>query len=342
MIENPRVSILLPVYNSELYIREAVESILAQTFSNLELIIINDGSTDRSVEILDEYQTVDDRIRLYQHPQNQGLIATLNHGLQLVRGEYLAQMHADDISLPERIMRQVHALDADPDLVIVGSAYELITQQGEFIRVDRLPVPDTSIRWHLLFHSSFAHPSVMMRIDVLRRNNLTYNPQMILAEDYDLWSRLIGYGKGTNIDFPLIKYRQHPTQGSKLNPTELSNNADKISQQNLDGLGITLSIEDVKILRNWYYRFPSRLHDADIHSCRSLLRILSAFCLQPGLDSKITSQIRSRTVLKMTKAVPPGLWRDFWSMGLLRIIQPKDILMMFSLAVRHVIRSPKG
>jgi glycosyltransferase involved in cell wall biosynthesis len=104
MIDKPRVSVLIPVFNGELFIREAVDSILAQTFPDFELIIIDDGSTDNTATILERYQHVDARIRLFTHTKNQGLIATLNHGLQLIRGEYLAQMHADDISVADRLL----------------------------------------------------------------------------------------------------------------------------------------------------------------------------------------------------------------------------------------------
>ena len=342
MIDPPRVSILLPVYNGELFVREAIASILAQTFQTYELIVIDDGSTDNSAVIVVEYQKADDRVQLYRQPNNQGLIATLNHGLQLVRGDYLARMDADDLSLPDRLTQQVHALDEDPTLVIIGSAYELIGPKGDFKRIDRFPVHDTSIRWQLLFNSSFAHSSVMVRMDALRRNGLGYNPQSVHAEDYDLWSRLLGYGKGANIEIPLIKRRQHPSQLTQTNSNLVLEAGDQISQRNLSKLHVTLSLDDVRTLRDWYRKFPLRFNQADLKLCRSLIQILLAYCSEPGLNAEIVSHIRSRNILHILKATPLSLWKDLWTAGLSRLARPSDIPTMFKLAFGHLLRSFKN
>jgi len=341
MIDHPRVSVLMPVYNGELFIREAVESILTQSFQAFELIVIDDGSTDNSATILTEYQQADDRIQLFCQPKNQGVVATLNHGMQLVRGDYLARMDADDLSLPDRITQQVHVLDADPALVIIGSAYELIGPQGEFLHIDRYPAHDTSIRWQMLFHNSFAQSSVMVRMATLRRNNLSYNTQLFLDEDYDLWSRLLKFGKGANYESPLIKHRQHPAQLTQVYPTMVSEIGDQISQQNLKKINITLSLDEVRTLRDWYYKFPSRVNQADLKFCRFLIQILLAFCTEPGLDAKIVSRIRSRWVLHMLVSTPLRLWKDLWVMGLPRLARPSDILTMLQLAFGHLLRSSK-
>lgn len=341
MVDLPRTSILMPVYNGELYVREAVESILAQTYQPFELIIINDGSKDNTAAILDEYQQADDRVQLYHHRENQGLIATLNHGLQLVHGDFIARMDADDISLPTRLTQQVYALDADPDLVIIGSAYEMIGKNGEFIRIDQFPIHDTSIRWQLLFQSSFAHSSVMVRMDALRKNSLAYNTHISQAEDYDLWSRLIGCGKGANFKIPLIKHRYHPAQTSQLYTTVVRDTADKISQLNMSKLGVTPSLEEVKVLRDWFYRFPRRLDQKDLKYCRPLIQNLLSFSSQPGLDASIVSRIRSRWVLHMLVSTPISLWKGLWAMGLPRLARPGDIPTIFKLVFEHMLRSSR-
>jgi glycosyltransferase involved in cell wall biosynthesis len=342
MIDQPHVSILMPVYNGELFVREAVESILTQTFQVFELIVIDDGSIDNSAAILAKYQQADDRVRLYRQPKNQGLVTTLNHGLQLVRGDFLARMDADDLSLPERLAQQVDALDADPALVIVGSAYELIGVKGEFLRIDRYPAHDTSIRWQMLFHNSFAHSSVMVRMTALRRNDLGYNTQLVHAEDYDLWSRLLGYGKGANFEIPLIKHRQHSAQLTQAYPTMVRDAGDQICQQNLNKLNVTLSLDEVKTLRDWYYRFPSRIDQTNLKLCQSLIQILLAYCSEPGLDAKIISHIRSRYILHMLKATPIHLWNDLWAAGLPQLARPNDILTMLRLVFGHLLRTSKG
>jgi glycosyltransferase involved in cell wall biosynthesis len=342
MVDQPRVSVLLPVYNGELYLRDAVESILTQTYQPFELIVIDDGSIDNSAAILTEYQQTDKRVQLYHHTENQGLAATLNHGLLLARGDFLARMDADDLSLPERLAQQVDALDADPALVIVGSAYELIGVKGEFLRIDRYPAHDTSIRWQMLFHNSFAHSSVFVRMDALRTNNLTYDAQMLHAEDYDLWSRLLGYGKGANFKSPLIKHRHHPAQITQSHPTMVHDTADKISQLNLGRLDVTLALDELKILRDWYYRFPSKIDQTNFKLCQSLIQILLAYCSEPGLNAKIISHIRSRNILHILKATPLSLWKDLWAAGLLRLARPNDILTMLMLLFGHFLPTSKG
>jgi glycosyltransferase involved in cell wall biosynthesis len=341
MDDRPRVSVLLPVYNGELYVRDAVESVLAQTFQKYELVIIDDGSTDQTAAILDGYQQLNSCIRLYHHAKNQGLIATLNHGLDLVRGEYLARIDADDISLPDRFTQQVHILDADPDLVIIGSAYELIGAQGEVLRIDRHPQNDTSIRWKLLFQCSFAHPSVMIRIETLRKGNLKYDVNMLHGEDYDLWSRLLNYGKGGNIGVPLIQHRVHSAQLTQLFPAAIHDIADQISQQNLLKLNITIPIEEVKTLRSWYNRFPTRLNQADQKLTRSLIHIVQEFYREPGLDLQIASQIRVRVAMRLLKATPLSLWKYLWMNDLPKILRPNDTPIMFKLAITYLLRSIK-
>ena len=177
MVESPIVSVVMTVYNTEPYLAEAIESILSQTFREFELIVIDDGSTDASGEIIDHYSIQDQRLRVV-HQDNQGIYAATNCGFELARGKYLARMDADDIALPDRLQKQVLIMDSDASLILLGTAYELIDEDGRLIRLDKLPESDSEIRWHLLFHNPFAQSTVIFKKDVLRKWELQHDPGM--------------------------------------------------------------------------------------------------------------------------------------------------------------------
>ncbi|MCJ7575561.1 MAG: glycosyltransferase [Dehalococcoidia bacterium] len=195
----------MPVYNGEKYLEKAIESILTQTFRDFEFIIIDDGSTDDTSDILARYQQKDARIRVY-HQKNQGLMASLNRGCQLAQGKYIARMDADDVSLPERLEQQVRFLDTRPDIGILGTWMEVIDKNGVTRYIVRVPTTPALIEWSLLFDSCMGHPSVMMRRDVIERLNF-YSSEATYAEDYDLWSRASLITHLANIPEALLRYR---------------------------------------------------------------------------------------------------------------------------------------
>ena len=205
---NPRISVLMPVYNGEKYLRQAIDSILSQTFRDFEFLIINDGSTDATVEIITSY--TDTRIRLIHNDTNLGLIATLNKGLDLAHGEYIARMDCDDISLPKRLAKQVSFMDRNSDVGICGTWIQFIGSN----RIKKYPLTHEAIKVYLLFNCPLAHPSVMIRKDVLRKNDLYYDINYKHAEDYELWTRCVNVIKLANIPEVLVKYRWHLDQVS--------------------------------------------------------------------------------------------------------------------------------
>jgi glycosyltransferase involved in cell wall biosynthesis len=200
----------MPVYNSELYIKEAIDSVLNQTFSDFEFIIIDDASTDKSVEIIKSYS--DSRIQLIVKPQNSGLTNSLNYGISIARGEYIARMDSDDISLPERFEKQVAFLDKNNEVVVCGTAIQFINSEI----VINNPEHNEDIKIKLLCGSCLAHPTVMMRKSVFDLNNILYNVKMETAEDYYLWVSLLKYGKLANLKDVLLFYRTHDNQVSNL------------------------------------------------------------------------------------------------------------------------------
>ncbi|WP_421656444.1 glycosyltransferase family 2 protein [Leptothermofonsia sp. ETS-13] len=206
---HPLVSVVMPVYNAEAYVGEAIESILAQTFDNFEFIILDDGSTDGSGQILKHYQQRDGRIKIISR-ENKGLIATLNEGIDCATGRYIARMDADDIALPERFSKQVEFLETHPDYVVVGSKVLLIDPEG-------LPIcPFSTLTEHEAIDAAhmegkggaICHPASMLRRDILQKLG-GYRQEMKYAEDFDLFLRLAEVGKVANLPHILLKYRMH-------------------------------------------------------------------------------------------------------------------------------------
>jgi glycosyltransferase involved in cell wall biosynthesis len=320
----PKISVIMPVYNCEAYLPAALESILCQTCADFELLAIDDGSRDGSRSILEQYSQRDERLKaIFQ--EHAGLVASLNRGLAMAQGEYLARMDGDDVALPNRFSLQLEAMQSDPSLAIIGSAIQLIDERGAPLRLDRYPLHDTAIRWQLLFHCPFAHPAVMLRAAVLRRWNLRYDTQASQAEDYRLWSRLLSYARGANHPEPLLQRRLHAAQASERAGSDLQAAATQVSRSNLESLGISLSDAQVGALRLWYNRFPSELDGEGVALCVVLLDILRRFFRQPGLDFDVLRLIRGRWLLKiLASRTAPGVG-PFWKMRLLPRMRPGDL-----------------
>jgi hypothetical protein len=200
-----RVTVLMPVYNGQRYLREAIESILAQTFRDFEFLIINDGSTDRSREVICSYR--DARIRLVDNGRNLGLTPSLNRGLEIAAGEFIARQDADDISAPERLAKQVAFLEAQPDTVLLGTGYTKIAAEGHALHEQSLPCDCTALRWALLFHCPFVHSAAMLRKSPVLREIGFYDETFRYAQDYDYWSRIARRLAVANLAEPLVKYR---------------------------------------------------------------------------------------------------------------------------------------
>ena len=201
----PNISVVMSAYNAELYIEEAIQSILNQTFENFEFIIINDGSTDNTLNLIKPYEQKDNRIILISR-ENKGLIASLNEGIEKAKGKYIARMDADDISLPTRLEEQVNHMKSN-DVILCGTFIELF---GAESKIRKYPISDSDIRSFFIFRSPFAHPSVMMDAKIVK--SIKYNKDFIHAEDYKLWAEFLQYGKAVNIAKVLLKYRITPEQ----------------------------------------------------------------------------------------------------------------------------------
>lgn len=201
----PKISVLMSAYNSEKYVAEAIDSILNQTFSDFEFIILNDGSTDKTADIIEQYAKRDKRIQFVNNTKNQGIITVLNQGLAMCQGEYIARMDSDDISLPTRFEKQVKYMDEHPECGVLGTSIIIYDKENnkEYIQKQRITFCD------LLQQCCIINPSVMLRRSVLLNNNILYRPKYILAEDYGMWSELIKFTELHNLPDILLKYRWH-------------------------------------------------------------------------------------------------------------------------------------
>lgn len=218
----PKVSVVMATFNAQTYLKEAIESILNQTFRDFEFIIIDDGSTDTTIAIIQSYK--DPRIKLYKR-NHRGLIASLNEGIELSKGEYIARMDADDVSDSKRFELQVKFLDTHPDYALLGTTTQIIDTQGRTIAISAEPTKYSDILKGLLVRNVLAHGSTMTRKTVLEEQD-GYDPKAIHAEDYDLWTRIVRRHKVSILPQVLFKWR--------LNPAGVSVTKSKVQRQTVE------------------------------------------------------------------------------------------------------------
>lgn len=229
----PRVSLIMPGYNGMPYLPFALDSILAQSMPDFELIFVDDASTDQTVEVVADYAARDNRIRLLINQQNSGIAVTLNVGLGAARGELIAIMDDDDISLPERFQRQVDFLEAHSDHVLVGTYYEMIDVNGRVQKTIKSPIESWELEWFAHFWNPVGHPTAMFRASVVRERDLLYNTNHRTATDVDFLVRLLEHGKASNLPIPLVRYRMHPRNVSTVFSEEQNREVCEIRLRNL-------------------------------------------------------------------------------------------------------------
>lgn len=236
------ITVLMPVYNAEKYLVNAINSILAQTHGEFEFLIINDGSTDHTGEILDSYR--DSRIKII-HQDNKGVAAALRLGIEEAEGEYIARMDADDESLPARLEIQKNCLDQNREVVLVYGRHDLIDSQSRIIRKSKeVGFSKTITRWLLIWKNILTHPTVMMRNNVLKKHGLNYRLETNGAEDFDLWNRLSMFGDFLFLPQVLLRYRLLPNSVNRADFGKRQSKAySLVIQENFQRYGLTVSSE---------------------------------------------------------------------------------------------------
>jgi glycosyltransferase involved in cell wall biosynthesis len=234
-MDNPKVTVLMPVYNGETYLAEAIESILVQTFKKFEFLIINDSSTDNSLSIIKEYAKKDARVKLANNQKERGIVGGLNTGLELAKGKYIARMDSDDVSLPDRLEIQVKFMDENPEVGVCGSWIKLF---GKADSIVKNPVDHNEIMCNLLFFNAIAHPSVMIRTALFKKYDLKYL-NFPHAEDFELWTRCSFLFKLHNIPKFLLNYRVSGQNITSQKKGVLAETAYTIFKKKLVLLGIS-------------------------------------------------------------------------------------------------------
>ena len=262
----PKVTVVMSAYNAEKHLRESIDSILNQTFEDFEFVIIDDGSTDKTFDILKSYQDL--RIKIINNEKNIGITRSLNIGLKFVSGEYVARMDADDISEPKRLEKQVEFLDAHPSVGVVGINSLIIDEQGNLLGQISHPISHSKIMSQILLDNRFVHSSVMLRKTLLAMHGC-YNGDVSIAQDYELFLRLALVTQLANLPEPLHRWRRNYSTGiSMTRKSEQLMARDKIRQAFLDE-HFTLDEDYIHLLLINYRNNPK-----DIYLRKYLHRIL--------------------------------------------------------------------
>ena len=304
-MSHPAITVLMPVYNGERYVVKAVKSVLDQTFRDFEFLVINDGSTDRSIELIREFD--DPRIRVID-TENQGVAAALHLGIKEARGVYIARMDADDESLPNRLELEKRSLDEHPDIAVVHGSVEYIDSEGVPIFLERDEGHSNIVtKWLLNWKNVPMHSTVMLRAAVLKLHGLNYRIEMNRAEDFDLWNRVARVGNFMYLPDVLLKYRVHSENVSNSTPEDLQFDAQsRVLKENFKRYGVEVPKEmaqelvvisgaaRVSPVTYCYKNLKGSLHclvaDVSNNFCKTLI-----------IDEKVLATIQARQYLRWAR-----------------------------------------
>lgn len=234
----PKLSILMPIYNSESYVIECLKSLQYQTFSSWELIVINDGSTDSSIKLLKEFG-LGNKVKILNNKCKKGIAYSLNRGIKHASGELIARLDADDLCEPERFERQISVFESNPSLILCGSNARIINSGGCVIGKTNVPCSYKEIQALNLIFNCFIHPSVMLRGAWLKNISQPYDESYTTTQDWDLWNRAIVSGCCINLQDTLIRYREHPNSVSAKKREEQISNSLRVQRRYIEMLSLT-------------------------------------------------------------------------------------------------------
>lgn len=299
----PLVTVLMAAHDAEAYLRPALDSMLGQTVRDLELLVVDDGSTDATPDIL---ASVDDpRLVVLRNETRSGLAASLDRGVAAARGRWVARLDADDVALPHRLERQLMVARGRGS-AIVGSAVADIDSLGEVTRAHAVPVTDGAIRWHALFSSPFYHPTVLLDRELLDQHGLHYDTTFAESEDYDLWSRLLAVGSGANVNEPLVLYRVHPAQATRRRRDLQRAFQRTVALRAIAAVAPRLSEQDA----DWAWRLGAGepVNEGEREAAvASFLSLVEAFAERhPGDGARAARRAAARTVARVAREAGVG------------------------------------
>jgi glycosyltransferase involved in cell wall biosynthesis len=329
--QTPSVSVLMSVYNGAGYLQESIESILNQTFTNFEFIIIDDCSTDNSKNIIIDYASKDERIVFSQNQENLGLTKSLNKGIKIAKGKYVARQDADDVSLPQRLEKQVSVLDSHPAIALVSCDIEVIDSEGNCIGKHHRACESDLVGWYLLFYNHLAgHSQTIFRRELVM-NLGAYCESYRYSQDYELWCRLVRVGKILIIPEVLLQQRRHNQSISTAKSSQQHAYALAQAKHNINLLiAQEISLEEVNDMYEfwvgnywWSHSFPNARKAGNIHT--NIRKILAAFINQEITEKLDKQQINSQLRLII------GQQFIFWihSLSMRSRLKPKIIVSIY-------------
>lgn len=286
-MSSPLVTVFITAYNAEKYIAEALESIINQTYRNLEILVVNDASEDNTLKIIESYQDKDNRIRLINNNKNRGIPYNRNLGLTEANGKYLAIMDSDDLSDPNRIYKQVNYMEKNPEIDAIGTHYKVIGSKFRNKISSRYNTPE-EIKVRLLFANPIANPTSMIRKNTLEKYNIRYNNEFFVAQDYDLWLQISKVGKIAILPDYLLTYRVGHNNISKTSKNKKVEQRKKIIDSiHIDGLNhynFNLNKDELKIFNNFFTDNPVEvLRQETLNDVISLIKKLSEINRQKNI-----------------------------------------------------------
>ncbi len=341
--KSPAISVVMPIYNSEAYIKEAIDSILAQTFTDFEFIIIDDGSSDNGFAIAKSY--TDPRIIAVKNEHNIGLALSINRGIDMSRGRYIARMDQDDISLPDRFSKQYTYMESHPDIAILG-AWALTFGSGTHTPITH-PTDPKELKVNLLFRTSLVHPTIFIRTEFLKKYAIRYghmenNKTVGYIEDYDFYTRCSQYGNIANLGEVLLYYRRHAQQTSVEKRDIQIKYAQEIIKRQLQYMGIKPTPEElhtmVSIKRYLYLDNP----DSPTRLNPLLVKIRDANLTTHTYSQKALEKILGDIWLDTSIAYYSHNKRDMWNVfthGNARtwvVYNLKNLYRIGKLYLRHI------
>lgn len=287
-----RVTVLMSVYNDRGYLAEAIQSVLNQTYRDFEFLVIDDGSLEPIETRLHAYQ--DNRIVCVRH-ENRGLTRSLNRGLTLARGEYIARMDADDVSLPDRLATQVALLDANPDLDMVGTFFDVVDHDRNLLERKELIIDPVYRLWRLQFHNNYGHGTMMLRKQAVISAGM-YDESLSYAQDYDLWCRLSTARNTAIVPRVLYHYRmvKSSDQASVRNYDAQLATAVAISDRNLSACNPQLGEQGCIEVRTLYWKF--QLPEVSPAGLKALPATLEGFCQRFHVQGQEKDKLRERVL----------------------------------------------
>jgi glycosyltransferase involved in cell wall biosynthesis len=298
VVAEPLVTVLVAVRDGERYLRSALDSVLGQTVSDLELLVVDDASTDATRDILEGI--ADPRLRVLRNEVGLGLAASLDRGLDDARGAYVARLDADDVALPRRLERELARIRSAPTVGIVGSAVLELDESGRVGRAHEMPGTPVEVRWSALFSAPFYHPTVLLSRDVLERHGLRYDASFDESEDFDLWSRLLEVVNGANVPDPLVLYRVHAAQASQRR-SELQRECQlRVARRAIGRLAPSLGTEELD--RAWRVGAAESIEPAELEDATAAyLELLDAFETRWGRGAR---SLAARDLARLSTHAP--------------------------------------